>query len=127
MNQPDKPSLLPDFGIIEKSKPESLSPEPDDRTEEEQSDYEQRRKNAIIRSLEQDIDERKKYANRNFWLTVVWLALINLILILQGFRVAIVGHSFELPTSVLLTAIGSTTASVVGIFLIVTNYLFPKR
>ena len=35
--------------------------------------------------------------------------------------------SFKLSDTVLATLIGSTTASVLGLFAIVANYLFPKR
>lgn len=34
---------------------------------------------------------------------------------------------FTLSAAVLSTLIGSTTASVLGLFAIVANYLFPKR
>jgi len=81
------------------------------------------RRRAEISGVQQDINERKKYAGRSFWLVTIWLALIGVIVSLQGFKVC----GFELPTSVLLTLIGSTTGSVLGIFLIVSRYLFPRR
>ena len=45
------------------------------------------------------------------------------ILLMHGFSFI----PFELSVAVLTTLIGSTTASVLGLFAIVANYLFPKR
>jgi hypothetical protein len=76
-----------------------------------------------LAGTQQDIAERKKYAGRTYWLVVVWLAMIGLIVLCQGFTLL----GFGLTSGVLITLIGSTTGSVVGIFLIVTRYLFPRR
>jgi hypothetical protein len=64
---------------------------------------------------------KKKYAHRNFCLISTWLGVVGTILFLQGLRVAIYGHGFDLSRSVLLTLIGSTTGSVLAIFIIVTE------
>jgi len=95
----------------------------DPKTIAEAAQLEHDRKRTEISGVQQDIAERKKYAARCFWLVTIWLALIGLIVFLQGFRIC----GFSLPNSVLITLIGSTTGSVVGIFLIVTRYLFPRR
>ena len=76
-----------------------------------------------IYDLKQDRDQRKEYGNRLFLLVVGWLASIGLIVFLHGFSHV----PFELSVTVLTTLIGSTTASVLGLFVIVANYLFPKR
>ena len=76
-----------------------------------------------IDDLTQDRKQREKYGNRLFWLVVGWLAAIGLIVFLHGFS----GVPFDLDIAILSTLIGSTTASVLGLFIIVTNYLFPKR
>jgi len=77
-----------------------------------------------IRSLSQDIDERKKYAHRIFCLICSWLGICFLLLGLEGFA-----HwtQFSLPEGVLMAIIGSTTVDVLGIFYIVTHYLFPQN
>jgi hypothetical protein len=72
--------------------------------------------------LQQDIEERKKYAHRIFVLICFWIGAVFLLLIAVG-----VGYHFALSNSVLLAVIGSTTVNVLGIFYIVTHYLFPKR
>ena len=75
-------------------------------------------------SLRQDRKQRKKYSNRLFRLIVWWLSAIGVIVVLHGCLIV----PFELNTTVLTTLIGSTTASVLGLFAIVANYLlFPKR
>ncbi len=81
------------------------------------------RRREEIAGLTQDRTQRKKYANRLFWLVVGWLLVVGAILLLHGFAVA----AFELPGIALTTLIGSTTASVIGLFAIVANYLFPRQ
>ena len=89
-----------------------------------------------IRGLAQDIDERKRYAEKSFKLVCRWVAGVFLILVLQGFfseQTTIgfgsfsISFSFKLPEGVLLAVVGGTTVSIIGIFLVVANYLFPKR
>jgi hypothetical protein len=101
--------------------PSEISSTADSKTLLEGKDLEIQAKAALIRGAEQDIDERKKYAHRAFCLVVAWLVVIGIILLLQGFH----ADGFELSGGVLEILIGSTTGSIVGIFLIVTRYLFP--
>jgi len=88
-----------------------------------------------LRSLVQDREERKNYANKSFKLVCRWLLGVFVILIFQGFlnqpiKLSLFNTlfdlSFKLPDSVLLAVVGGTTASVIGIFLVVANYLFPN-
>ena len=95
----------------------------------EAREYERERREQQVESLRaentqkrQDIAERRKYANRIFCLICVWLGVMMLIVIAEGLSVVI---PFKLDTSIVITAISTTTASVLGIFLIVANYLFP--
>ena len=90
----------------------------------------------VIRGLRQDIDERKTYANKSFKLVCRWVSGVFVILLFQGFfsdgsfwewDSYHLSLSFKLPDSVLLAVVGGTTVSIIGIFLVVANYLFPKR
>lgn len=91
--------------------------------EAEKEFIENERLQAEIDDLVQDREQRKTYADRLFRLVAVWLVVNGLIVFLHGF-----GHvPFTLSGAVLTTLIGSTTASVLGLFAIVANYLFPKR
>lgn len=94
-----------------------------DAGEQERRALDNAKRRAEIENLDQVRDERKKYASRVYWLVVVWLAVIGFILVLQGFGF----REFNLSDNVVLMLIGTTTGSVVGIFLIVANYLFPRR
>jgi hypothetical protein len=107
----------------------------------EEQDLEMERKWAELQGLRQDIKARKRYARHIFRLIVVWLIAIFIILLLQGFlseREMVLGFRalgsfwrtsihFRLSDAVLLALIGGTTANVLGLFIFVVQYLFPKR
>jgi hypothetical protein len=96
---------------------------PDSRTLLEKETLEAHYLREKIRSLSQDIDERKKYAHRIFCLICGWLGITFAVLIADGIQSA---KWFSLPQPVLLALIGGTSADVLGIFYIVTHYLFPN-
>lgn len=76
-----------------------------------------------LESFRQDREQRKEYSDLLFALISIWLASIGSVVVMNGFE-----HiPFNLTDTVLVTLIGSTTASVLGLFAIVANYLFPKR
>ena len=109
-------SLSPDLSKIKA--PDSLPIDPN-------SDEEQRKYYAAqTRGLEQDIEERRKYSLRIFILCCVWVFGIFGLLLAQGFNWI---TRFNLPQPVLLAAIGSTTANIIAVFVIVARYLFPNR
>ena len=132
MLPPDSPiqfdsSDLDEF--LEEFEPTHFDPEVYDSEESEKRQLENERlrlENERLRvelgSLKQDLYERKKYASLLFWLVAVWLSAIGMVLMLQGFR----PWEFNLADTVLLMLIGTTTGSVIGVFLIVANYLFRK-
>lgn len=113
-------------GIDEQRTP---PPSSDDKTEKERSRFDRARQEITIQGLQQDIREREKYASRIFRLVVCWLSSILLMVIAQGVRWPWMSRyiGFDLPESVLIALVTTTTASVVGILLIVTRYLFPQR
>lgn len=104
---------------------ENPSPKPDKETESEIRNIEATAKRIENDGKRQDIEERKKYANKIFWLISIWLICIYVIICLAGF-----GKSygfFIVNDSVLVSLITSTTATVIGLFVIVVNYLFKKN
>ena len=125
-NPPSLPSGEPalDLNAINASQLDQVSDVPDIKTITEELDVERGHKQAQLESYKQDTQERKKYAARIFWVCAYWVTAIFLLLVLNGFGAAIY---FKLSDSVLLAAIGSTTANILGIFYIVARYLFPKR
>ncbi len=79
-------------------------------------------KTAEVDGLKLDLKQRKEYANKIFYLIVVWLIVLLGVLLLQGFGKT--DDGFSLSDSVLLAFIGGTTVNVLGIFVIVAKYIF---
>lgn len=113
----------PDLGLVQADEPEGTDQQTEDLYDEEAGSLENERLRAEVDDLIQDREQRKTYGNRLFGLVVVWLIVIGLVILLHGFTCV----PFKLSVAVLTTLIGSTTASVLGLFAIVANYLFPKR
>lgn len=83
------------------------------------------RAKAELDSLRTDTEARKKYANRIYWLAVVWLSAVLAVIVLQGFR------WFDwnvLPDNVMIALVAGSTAGVLGILASVIAYIFrvPK-
>jgi hypothetical protein len=100
--------------------PKVISNEPDTQSKLELDDERRKLENA---GLAQDITARRKYAFRVFLLVIGWIIGIYLLLVFQGFGF----RSFHLSDNILLAAIGSTTANIIGILLIIVKYLFSGR
>lgn len=75
------------------------------------------------KTIRQNIKLRKKYAFRIFFLICCWIASILIILIMNGFN----WNNFHLSDAVLMTLITTTTATVFGLFVLVTRYLFNTK
>jgi hypothetical protein len=98
---------------------------PDDKALEEEMVFERAKKGVELDSLKQDLAERKSYAKYIFILICAWLGAMFLLLAIQGALSP--HHWFGLSDGVLVAVIGGTTINVLGIFIIVVKYLFPKR
>lgn len=98
--------------------------EPDSETQVEQDDLETEERRIRLVGFAQDIRERRRYAGRIFWLVSLWLIAMFILLLLEGFLSR--RDWFHLEPSVLLAAIGGTTVNVIGIFIVVARYLFPR-
>ena len=100
-----------------------------------ESSYLEKKQQADLRSRHQDISERKNYARKLFWMTCGWLIAVLLIVVATSVSVAnpcwwpewMPTIKFcKLSDAVLLALIGTTTANVLGLFVIVARYLFPE-
>jgi hypothetical protein len=89
----------------------------DDRT------HQSRMRNLEFREASQNLKARLDYAKYIFGLTCAWVLLIYALLLLDGFA----SWQFHLSDAVILAAIGSTTANVIGLLYIVVNYFFPAK
>jgi hypothetical protein len=145
-NNPNTPSdssglTLNLDAIAETSPPSKIGEDVDEKSYLQ--DIEQLHRKEDLAGKKQDREERKKYADKIFCLIAIWLISVLLILLLAGFGKDIT-HSFSwnngektevftlhtgftLDNDVLIALLGGTTASVIGIFVIVANYLFPRR
>ena len=75
----------------------------------------------LLKSRKQDRRERKRYAELVFRLVCGWLIGVTTLVVLSG------ANRLGLGETLLITLVGSTTASVVAIFVVVAKYLFPPR
>lgn len=83
---------------------------------------------AHLKQLLQNIDERKRYASRIFWLVCGWLGFVGAIVVISGIEGHVFwGIKFSLPESVIIALITTTTINVIGIFLFVMRYLFSTN
>jgi hypothetical protein len=68
---------------------------------------------------------RRRYAKRIYRMLRGWLIFVAFVIIGTGSLERL--QYFSLSDAVLATLIGGTSVTVVGLFAIVANYLFPKR
>jgi hypothetical protein len=78
---------------------------------------------------------RKEYTNKLFFLTLSWLFVVGMFVFLTGMKLWRFNDpsckencfGFSLPENVLIAFITSTTATVIGIFIIVARWMFPSK
>lgn len=75
-------------------------------------------KNEVER---QDMSQRREYAERIFSMASIYLFFVCLILFLDG-----ACYRFNLSDTVLVTLLGTTTSTVLGVLYFVAKYLFSK-
>ncbi|MGO9638691.1 MAG: hypothetical protein ACLPXT_05445 [Terracidiphilus sp.] len=114
------------IAAINSSAVEAVPEEPDVRANLEKDSVELDQKRAELESFKQDTGERKRYAKKIFILTCTWVTGIYILMLLEGFG-GFWCWAFHLSDSIMLAAIGSTTANIIGVFFIVTRYFFPKK
>jgi magnesium-transporting ATPase (P-type) len=73
-----------------------------------------------IKDREQDRDQRKEFSIKIFWFLVVYIVVVFAYMFFSGFGL------MDNDTSVLITLLTTTTANVIGIFILVVKYLFSK-
>lgn len=85
--------------------------------------------------LRQGTTERRRYSGRVFGLVCVWLVFVMFTITAAGLGgypfFSILGvysfFGFRLSDNVLIALLTSSTATVLGVLLIVVRYLFPSR
>jgi hypothetical protein len=71
----------------------------------------------------QDRTARKEFANKIFYLLLVFLGITLLIVIAAG----IIPIAFSLSDTILITLLATTSANVIGIFIFVVKYIFKAN
>ena len=83
----------------------------------------QRNRSRFLREEQNHIREyRRKYSGRVFTLTSAWLVFTAALIVATGFRNSV----FGLSDAVLVAALGSALAGVIGMFLVILNWLYPR-
>lgn len=104
-----------------KSDIEAKSEPKDNKSRQEFEDLENKRKLLHNKSIEQDIEERKSYAETFTNLVTIWLFMIGIVVIGAG-----TGHMW-FSENVMLALIGTSTFNLVGLLYVIANYLFPQK
>jgi hypothetical protein len=99
--------------------------EPTARLDQERSAFDNAEREENLAGIQQDREERKKYAKHYYNLVRCWVWAILALVLLQGVLAAC--RLEFLSDAVLMTLLGTTTATIISIVLIVVTYLFPKR
>lgn len=127
--QPDTTTLFvaesePRIRLDDIPAPSTLpKPELDDLATKEAQFIENAARKEQVRGIAQDTRQRKIFAERIFWLLCAWIMALFAILFLQGFHY----NMFRLSDNVVLALIGGSTVNIIGVFLVVVRYLFPKK
>lgn len=94
-----------------------------DKKDNKPADYfERKMKTLEVKNKAQDIEMRKKYAEQIFTFVSLYMFAVFFILFLAGSPSA-----FKMSDTVLITLLGTTTANVIGVLVIVAKYLFPNK
>ena len=76
---------------------------------------------AQIQKFEYDNESRREFSRNIFAVVVVWMFLVFMVVVQCALG------KWHLPDPVLIALITTTTANVIGIFIIVANYFFNKE
>lgn len=72
-------------------------------------------------NFKQDIELRRQHANKVFSFLIGWAIFVACILVMAA------TPWLRFSNAVLITLLGTTTLQIIGIYLIVANYIFPKQ
>ena len=88
-------------------------------TSDEKATNEQKMFDLDYESKKQTVEARKTHSRFVLWVIGIWLTIVLVIIILGGFC-----PSFHIADNVLIALIGSTTANVLGFYVIILKYFF---
>ncbi len=117
------PSSVPDLERLSEAELGVPSQPAFDSYEAERRSIENAKEQEYVDNAKQDRKLRDLYSHRLFWLVASWLGVVAIVLLLNGFHVV----PFHLSDNVLTALLGTATASVIGLLVIVAKYLFPGQ
>ena len=85
------------------------------------SNFKREKERQELESMKQDMILRKTFAKSIFWVVVSYIGVVFVVLFLYGFSF------LKISDAVLITLLGTTTANILSLLVIVFNYLFPKK
>ncbi len=115
-------NVSPPVEVVPKQ-PDALTDHEDKLIVRERRSEETKKLRLKNRELNQNISERKRYADRIYWLVSACLIALYTLVLVQGWSIY---TDFRIPENVFIALITSATANVVGLFIVVVKYLFPK-
>ncbi len=87
----------------------------------EYTEFEKEHLKLELELLKQKISQKKNYAILISVFNSGWLIFVGSVLIFHGFT----SIKFYLSDTIIITLLGTTTANILALFVIVANYLFP--
>lgn len=112
-----------ELGDIGEALSAARAPEDREKTARLLADLEVHRQRADLEAKRLDNDLRRSYCERLFQLLAGWLAFVALFVACASYKDSI----FEASDAVILALLGTTTANVIGVYLVVAKWLFPTR
>lgn len=97
---------------------------PDETTIQEHNKIMLGREDSCLEGLRDLIKQRRALVTKVLIMTCIWLIIIGLIIIFQGFNLA----GFHLSNGIIQILIGSTTFNIIGLLMIIIKFIFnPKE
>ena len=89
--------------------------------ERREKELELKLKDELLNNQKQDREQRRQFAEKIFWVVVCYLFAVIVIVILNGANVLCTSESVN------ITLLGTTTANVISLLVIVAKYLFHAK
>lgn len=92
----------------------------------EDKELEDEQKKLTLESQRRDINARTRYVDRVYWLIVFWLIFVAVVIVQDARQPLFSLVRFDVSDPVLIALITTTTINVIGLFIVVLRYLFPR-
>jgi len=96
---------------------------------EGRSEFSKKKQEIQIKSLKHRLESQIIYGPRIYWLVVIWLLFVGVVIVTEGSQLSIshyFGWEFDLSDTVMVAILGTTTASIIGMFVIILRFIFER-